>query len=163
MTGTGNVNATGGGGWDYHGGLGRIRIERIANTSGYQVSPDPSIVNLTPASSALLWPPSEAPTVEIVSIGGVAAPGDPRAGFGSLGPDVALPETTTTQVEIHTVNVEQASQVQVRVSKRTNGTYTTTDAVFDSILEASPLKIKWLADVPVANGYSAVQVKVVRP
>lgn len=162
MAGAGVVNAIGGSA-NFAGGNGRIRLERVANSSNYQVTPDPSVVNLAPGATALIWPPPEAPQVEVISIGGEAPPADPRAGFGSLGADVALPETTTTEVVIETTNVEAASTVEVRVTPRTNTGYSTTVASLVSTVSADPLVLHWSADVPVTNGYSALQVKVVRP
>ena len=88
---------------------------------------------------------------------------DPRASFGSAGADVALPETSSTQVVIETTNVEQASQVQVRVAPRANGNATVVNATVASVVSPSPLVVRWTASLPVNAGFSAVQVKVVRP
>ncbi len=162
FSGAGTLQAIGGG-TQYVGGLGRIRIERVTNNATGPVVPDPSLVPLTAGDTALLWPPTTAPQVKIVSIGGTAAPADPRAGFGSTGADVALPETSTTQVIIETTNVETASQVQVRVAARANGNATVVDAAVTSTVSTTPLVVRWAASLPVNAGYSAVQVKVVRP
>ena len=134
LVGAGRVNATGGSGWQI-----------AAN------------------DTALLWPPSDAPEVKIISVGGAAAPADPRASFGSAGADVALPETTTTQVVIETRNVEQASQVQVRLTPRANTNASVINAAVSSVVSTTPLVVRWTATLPVNVGYSAVQVKVVRP
>jgi plastocyanin len=165
LAGTGILNALAGRGGRYAAaGLGRIRIERVDNNNTLQVNPDPSVVPLTDGDTALVWPPADAPTVKIVSIGGVAAPDDPRASFGTHGADVALPETTTIQVVIETTGVEQAAQVQVRLTPRSNGDAVVVDATMDSVVAPGPPEIlRWIADVPVGNGYSAVQAKVVRP
>jgi len=63
-------------------------------------------------------------------------------------------------VIIETVGVEQASQVQVRLTPRSNASFSTVDAV-----AGTPVGnvIQWTADIPVGNGYSAIQVKVIRP
>jgi hypothetical protein len=159
LTGTGKLTAAGGGGWQT-GGSGRTRIERVNNSNSLQVVPDPSVVPLNANDAALLWPPANAPTVRIVSVGGAAAPTDPRAGFGSAGADVALPETTSTQVVIETTNVEAASQVQVRVTPRANSTATVVNATQSG---GAPPTLTWTATLPVNVGYSAVQVKVIRP
>lgn len=160
FTGAGIVQAIGGAN-GYAGGLGRIRIERVANTATGAITPDPSLVPLTAGDTALLWPPVGAPEVRILSIGGTAAPADPRASFGSVGADVALPEAASTQVLIETTNVEQASQVQVRVSPRANANATVVNATVSTVV--SPTVLQWTATLPVNVGYSAVQVKVVRP
>ena len=162
FAGAGAVQAIGGSN-GYAGGLGRVRIERVANSATGAITPDPSLVPLTAGDTALLWPPAGAPEVRVVSIGGAAAPTDPRASFGSAGADVALPETTSTQVIIETTNVEQASQVQVRVAPRANGNATVVNATVASVVSPSPLVVRWTASLPVNAGFSAVQVKVVRP
>ena len=162
FAGAGLVQAIGGAS-GYTGGLGRIRIERVTNTATGTPIPDPSLIPLTAGDTALLWPPPGAPEVRVVSIGGAAAPADPRASFGSAGADVALPETASTQVVIETTNVEQASQVQVRVAPRANGNATVVNATVASVVSPSPLVVRWTASLPVNAGFSAVQVKVVRP
>ncbi len=162
ISGTGTLGAAGGTGWQ-NGGLGRIRIERVSNSGTLAIAPDPSVVPLTAGATALIWPPSTAPQVKVVSIGGVTAPADPRAAFGASGADVALPETATTPVLIETTNVEQASTVQVRLTPRSNGNATVINAAVSSVVSTTPLVVRWTADVPVSKGYSAVQVRVVRP
>ena len=46
LSGSGAVQANGGSGWSYHGGLGRLRLERATNSSDYTITPDPSVVTL---------------------------------------------------------------------------------------------------------------------
>lgn len=161
LAGDGIVESLGGGGVQADNGV--IRVERIVNTNTLQVTPTPSVIPLTDGATALIWPPADAPTVQIISIGGENAPADPRATFGTTGADVTLPEVTTVQVVVETTGVEQASQVQVRLTPRNNAGFTTIDAVLDTIVSNDPLVIRWTADIPVNNGYSAVQAKVVRP
>jgi hypothetical protein len=127
------------------------------------VNPDPSVVPLQPGDTALLWPPSGAPEVKIVSIGGQNIGPDPLASFGTFGPDAALPQGTSTQVLIETTNVEQASQLKVRGTPRSNANFTEVNAAVSSVVSTTPLVIRWTATLPVQVGYSAVQVKVIRP
>ena len=162
LFGTGTVNALGGGGWQT-GGMGRIRIERINNENTLVVSPDASLVDLPIDTTATLWPPDTAPSVKIIAIGGENSPANPRAEFGTAGADIVLPEVSTTQVVIETTHVEEASQVEVRLTPQFNATYTAVNATVDTIVSTDPLVIRWTADIPVNIGYSAVQVKVVRP
>lgn len=164
LTGTGFLQARGGaGGQNYSASVGRVRIERAVNSNDITVVPDPSVIPLADGDTALLWPPSTAPEVKIVSIGGSDVPADPHASFGTSGPDVALPETNSTQIVIETTNVEQASQVIVRSTPRNSNNPALINAAVDTVVSTSPLVIRWTADVPVNIGYSAVQVRVVRP
>ncbi|MCW5559108.1 MAG: hypothetical protein KIT22_14925, partial [Verrucomicrobiae bacterium] len=161
INGTGSILATGSS--VSGGGVGRIRIERSSTSSQLIVTPDPSVVDIPDGSTALLWPPSGSPEVRIVSIGGAEAPADPRAAFGTLGADVAIPITQNTPVVIETRNVEEASQVLVRGTPRMAGNFSETNATVSSIVSADPLVIRWVAALPVQAGYSAVQVRVIRP
>lgn len=145
------------------GGLGRIRIERVNNSNTITVNPDPSIIALGPSDTALVWPPSDTPQVKIVSIGTQNVPADPLASFGTTGADAVLPQTSSTQVLIETTNVEQASQVRVRGTPKSNVNYTEVSASVSNVVSTTPLVVRWTATLPVNVGYSAVQVKVIRP
>ncbi len=145
------------------GSLGRIRVERAANTSSLQLTPDPSVVTLPPGATPLIWVPVDGPTVRVVSVGGNTASADPRAGFGAIGADVVLPRVSSTTVVVETTNVEQASVVTVRATPRSNGNFTQADASVTTVVSEDPLVLRWTANVPVQDGYSAIQVKVVRP
>jgi len=161
LAGTGKLTASGGTSATSIGGLGRIRVERVTNGGTVQIVPDPSVVPLNSGATATIVPPAGAPEVRIVSIGGQPVPADPRAGFGAVGPDVALAETASTQIVIETTNVEQASQVQVRLTPRANANATFVNATVSNV---AGQVVTWTANVTGLNvGYSAVQVKVVRP
>ncbi len=162
VSGTGFVRALGGGGYRA-GGLGRIRVERVTAEGSLQLSPDPSVVPLLAGDTPLIWLPTTGPVARIISIGSVAAPADPRASFGTYGPDVALPQSTNAQVVVETVNAETASIVKVRVTPRANANYTETTATLTQTNSQNPLVLRWTATVPVNNGYSAVQARVIRP
>lgn len=162
LAGGGLVRALAGGGYR-SGGLGRIRIERVINSGNPQVTPDPSVVTLEAGSTPVIWLPAEGPTARIVSIGTASAPADPRASSGTYGQDVTLPQVTTTPVIVETTNAETASTVKVRVTPRANGNYTETTATLTQTNSTNPLVLRWTANVPVNNGYSAVQARVVRP
>ena len=165
LVGNGTISAVGGAadGSREAGGVGRIRIERVSNANSLKLVPDPSVVDLVENSTALLWPPAFAPEVRVLSIGNTNAPADPRAGFGAVGADVTLPLTQNTPILIETKNVEKASQVLVRLTPRYNVKHSEIAATVQSIISNDPLIIRWSAILPVTPGYSAVQVKVVRP
>jgi hypothetical protein len=163
LRGGGQIKAIGGG-KSYYGGQGRIRIERATNASSLVITPDqPSVVPLEEGATPLIWLPDDGPRVRIVSIGNQVPPADPRAAFGAQGADVTLPQASSSQVEIETTNVEQASAVRVRVTPRANGNFTETWASTNWVVSTNPLVVRWIANVPVNSGYSAVQVRVVRP
>jgi hypothetical protein len=165
LDGRGLVEAVGGTGKGAAGGgAGRIRVERVetVETIEHKVgfSPDPSTVTLVPGHVALLWPREADPSVRILSIGERSVSSDPRAGFGAFGPDVALALTNRTFVSVETRNVETNSQVIVRLTPRANGTSLEVNA---GLVGSDAGALRWLAELPVKPGYSAVQVRVVRP
>ena len=162
LSGSGAVETIDGGG-SQRGGLGRIRIERVTNVNNLQITPDPSVVTLPSEATPQIWLPTNGPTVKIVSIGGNPAPADPQAGFGAIGADTVLPRVSSTTVVVETTNVEQASVVTVRATPRSNGNFSEATATVTQVVSEDPLVIRWTANVPVNDGYAAIQVKVVRP
>ena len=164
LAGAGSLYALGGAG-THQGGYGRIRVERGTNTTGLNLSvnPAPSVVELSAGATPLIWVPTNGPSVRVVSVGGNPAPTDPRSGFGAIGADVALPRVSSTTVVVETTNVEQASVVTIRATPRANGNYTSATASVTQVVSQDPLVVRWTANVPVQDGYSAMQVQVVRP
>jgi hypothetical protein len=168
LTGTGTLRALGGAVYNYNhegaGGLGRISVSRVTDTSNIDVVPQPFVVTLLPEAVPQIWPPADAPTVVILSVGGVAAPADPRAGFGTVGADIVLPRTATTTVVLRTTHAVTNSVVTVRATPRANGNYSEVIAKPTQIVTEDPMVVLWTAEnVPVLDGYAAVQAKVVRP
>ena len=100
-----------------------------------------------------------------MSIGGEAAPSDPRAALGAAGADVSLAETSTVEIIAETTNVEPESQVIVRLSARNNDVdpEVITAVRIDPPLSTDPLVYQWSANLPVNAGFSAVQARVIRP
>lgn len=138
-------------------------MERHINTGSVVVNPAPSTLDLTAGATVLLWPPAGAPSARVVSIGGVDVPTDPRAAFGTYNPDVALPLVANTQVVIETVNIEQLSQIKVRITPRDSANHTEVTATFSTTVSADPLTLRWTATVPTNMGHSALQARVIRP
>jgi hypothetical protein len=180
MVGSGSLSAVGGrNGWSVAGN-GRIRLERVSSSNTINVVPAPSSLDLTDGALALTWPPANAPKATVVSVNSVAVTSDPKASFGASTPDASLPLVSSAEVIIETENVEESSQVVVRITPRiglvrnvrdSNGNQqartladaTEVVAVVKEVLSASPLKIRWRATVPTLPGYSAIQARVIRP
>ena len=172
LLGSGIISAAGGDGAGSASGNGRIRLERITNNNTIVVVPAPSVLDLVADSTVVLWPPAGAPKAKMVSVGNANAPSDPKASFGTLAPDVALPESSNAEVIVETENVEAASQVIVRITPR-NGMVlgsqiindaTEVTAVLDTAFTPpSPGILRWKATVPTLPGHSAVQARIIRP
>lgn len=145
------------------GGLGRVSIQRVTAGVNLQMTPEPHVVALTDGSAPLIWLPTNGPSIRVVSIQDIPASADPRAEIGALGADTVLPQITSATVVVETTNVEKASTVKVRATPRSNGTFSETEAAMTTVVSEDPLVLRWTANVPVMDGYSAIQAKVVRP
>jgi hypothetical protein len=163
LVGGGVFDVRGGEYWN-SGSPGRIRIERVSTDGNLAFNPlNPSVVPLQAGATAQVWLPTNGPSVRIVSIGGVAAPADPRANFGGAGADVSLPQTDTVPVLLETTNVEDAATVKVRFMPRANAQLVERSATLQQVVSASPRVIRWTVDLPTTGGYAAIQARVIRP
>ncbi|MEI7940383.1 MAG: hypothetical protein WCK27_27190 [Verrucomicrobiota bacterium] len=133
------------------------------NTFTPEPIPAPSVVVLSAGATPVIWLPSNGPTVRIVSIEGKSAPADPRAEFGAIGADIVLPQVANVTVVVETTVAEDASTVTVRATPRSNGNFSERVASLTQVVSEDPKVIRWTANVPVSDGYAAIQVKVVRP
>ncbi len=170
LNGSGSMNAAGGSG-RYSAGVGRIRLERTITSGTLTITPAPSVIDLADGNTAKLWPGTDAPTAKILSVNSVQAPADPKASFGSFTPDVALPLVSQVEVIVETENVENASQVFVRITPRNGMTVagaaqtdaTEVAATVDQQIATNPLTLRWKATLPSLAGHSALQARVIRP
>jgi hypothetical protein len=104
----GTINVAGGSGGSYSGNTGgagaagRVRVEAFTNTLVANMTGGiaASVSTGSPTSVTL----SNSPTLQITSVGGVAAPASPTGSF--FAPDVVLPGTTANPV---TVNISAAN------------------------------------------------------
>ncbi|MCF7733878.1 MAG: hypothetical protein K9N23_19480, partial [Akkermansiaceae bacterium] len=172
IDGDGTVSAIGGNG-GYDGGMGRIRFGRVTNSMGNvanQVIPPPSVIDLLPNDTALVFPPSDAPAAKIFSIGGQEIVDDPAASFGAEPADAKLDETALnaegkTLVIIETENVSDNSEVTLLLQPRIDSALGQEALTFPATRDATfvdPIKDRWTVEVPVAIGYAALQVRVDR-
>ena len=114
---TGGIGGPGNGGGT--GGAGRVRIEAFTNTLGANFGsvPPAAVSSGQPTTVAL----SNAPTLLISSIAGVAAPASPTGLFST--PDVTLPAGTTNPVSVAITasNIPLGTVVTVTVSGVNDG------------------------------------------
>ena len=172
IAGGGTVSATGGNA-NKDGGLGRVRFERVTNSMTNvtnQVIPSPSVIDLLPNDTGLVFPPVDSPTAKILSIGGQAIPDDPSASFGAEPADAKLAETDLdaegeTLVVIETNNVSDNSEVTLVIQPRVSGNGSKSNFTFEATRDAGyvdPTKDRWTVEVPVSIGYAALQIRVNR-
>jgi hypothetical protein len=153
ILGAGPVYANGSG-W---AGNGRIRLEGNTISLTNTISPSPSSVML--AGAPQIWPETTHPTATIVSIGGQAISGDPRASLVGGQTDLSLSQTGTTEVIVQTSNVSPAATVTVKVVPVLSSNFSV-NATLDS---GTTTTATWKASVTLPQGAAAFQVRVALP
>ena len=166
LNGTGMLTCAGGkAGYADPGGVGRIRIETVNSIlTVTNVVPGPSLLTLSPGATPPIFMPPTGPAVVLETINGQPVPADPFSGFGNRPADVILPQTSTLTLSALTTNVESGATVQFRLTPRANDNYTFV-TVTNPPVAVSPdgSVLRWVAaNVPVNNGYAAIQAIVQR-
>ncbi len=116
ILGSGTVQATG-------GDNGRIRLE-ATNASSLNVSPFSTVVS--PTFPATIWPASNAPTVQVVSVSNsvinlLSFPADPKAVMATSGDDLTIVTTNTVVIRLVTANFPTNGNVNVYIKPRDGG------------------------------------------
>ncbi len=138
------------------GGDGRIRLE--VNSSTFAHPGSPVYTSGMPGQTAELWPDPGAPVVRLITLSGVPVPAHPIANLIDFAQaDVPVTTEDFAQLVLETENVDDQASVLVRVTPivGTNDDYpafhiSTADGVST-----------WHADLPLGQGFSAIQVRVV--
>lgn len=161
LQGAGSLQANGGlgAGASGNGSPGRIRIE--ANGGNFTGSTSPAASPALAGPLAVVWPPASAPRLRILSVGGVAAPADPRASFA-----FPLPDITTTElaplIVLEGENVPLDWQVTVRIIPLSGNNITLTITAPDP--GSTPALSTWSVVAPLLpNGVSAIQARAFQP
>ncbi|HOC30855.1 MAG TPA: hypothetical protein PKK84_01260 [Armatimonadota bacterium] len=145
------------------GGKGRIRIEAntIPTSSTLNIAPEPS-KQLPPDDPVLLWPPDNAPTARVVSVGSVPVPvpDTTKELLSNLGPgaaDLAFTNASLIPVIIETKNINPATSV---VTLRMTPRFGNATPVVASFTSGDTTSALWVATVILPQGYTAFQARV---
>ena len=147
-----------------NGSVGRIRLE--ANTLNFRgiASPVASLKAPLDVSDPVIWPPSSAPIVTILTIGGLSVPSDPRAGMVSPPADVNLATTGAAVVTLQVQNAPTNSTVLVRLIPRQGTSNASTEFPATFTGGNSTLWTCTAAGVTVGTaGFTALQARVILP
>jgi len=98
--------------------LGRVRLE--ANTASTAISVNPPTIAVSP-SPLIIWPATNAPTVQIVSVASLSTPADPLARMSVAGDDLTLATTNTVAIVLQTLNFPTNGTVNVYIKPRNFG------------------------------------------
>lgn len=163
VTGGGQVTALGGYGYHY-GAPGRIRVE--ANLITLSDLGNPAYTIGVPGGSPRIWPETDTPTVEVISMGGVPIPADPRAAFTFPGTDVSFQTAATYELVVRARNVPLGAGTAIRaraVDRSEPGAPPFNDFVNAAFDSGDDTESIWKAQVPLNNGYAAIQVRATFP
>jgi hypothetical protein len=143
IAGNGSVNS---------GFQGRTRVE--ANSISSQLTITPNAALVSPGSPPLIFPPTNSPTVSIVSIAGLAAPADPRANV-TASPDVSFATNNAGPVTVvlQTQNFSTTGSVSVRVVP----VYGASSSLSASYVSGTSASATWQLTAPIPLGYCVLQ------
>jgi len=154
ISGSGTLSAVGGDA----AGDGRVRIQ--ANNYAAALVASPETVVETPGTPVKVWPTASLdPSTRIVSIGGNAAPADPRASMGLPGADTQIGTSNAVNVVIETKNLPTNSEVFLRVVPR-HGNSFELSAIHSSGTQTSST---WNVAAVLPKGYNSLIVRAVSP
>lgn len=153
VLGAGSITAVGGT-IGQTGAAGRIRIEGNSVSASLSTNPLPSAV--APGATAQIWPAESAPSVRIVSIGGVPVPAEISGRLNAAAdvlPDI-LPASQVVVLE--TKNVATTAAVRLRVAPLSGDAYTV-PCTFSSGDVNTAL---WAVSITPTPGSTAFQARV---
>jgi hypothetical protein len=137
----GTINIAGGTSGTYFsttggaGAAGRVRVEGFTNTLAANMTGGVGASVSSGAPTSVTLPNS--PSLQITSVGGVAAPASPAGSFSA--PDVVLPGTTTNPVTVNisATNVPVGTTLSVTVVSFMGASSTSTSTALSGTLSAS--------------------------
>jgi hypothetical protein len=110
--------------------------------------------------TAVVWPPSGSPGLQVVTVGGQPVPADPRAQFITPG-DVYLNTTGTVDVDLEATNMPLDWLVGIRVVLRSGGGYTVTA----NYVDGDSITSSWRATLSAlpTSDFAAIQARASKP
>jgi hypothetical protein len=137
---------------------GRIRLEGSTVSSNLLVNPYNGTVQ--PANPPVIFPATNAPTVTIVSIGGLAAPADPKARLDfNVDDDLTLATTNSVTIQLQTANFPTNGVVNVYIKPR-NATQTVLQATLDGgTTNLANWHVSTVLNNGINQGHTVIQVR----
>ena len=92
---------------------GRIRLE-ATNTTGLNLNLNPPTIVFSPFPFTI-WPATNAPTVQVISVAAQSAPADPKAAMSASGADLAIANLNPITILLQTSNFPTNGTVNVYI------------------------------------------------
>ncbi|MCK4625610.1 MAG: hypothetical protein KAV00_09895 [Phycisphaerae bacterium] len=140
-------------------GKGRIRVE--ANLIDLDDPGSPAFTQDFPGETATVWPAETAPSLRILSVGGLDVPTDPRASLSFPRADVTLDQTPmpVELIAVETTNVPGNWRVVVRIVPKLGEDFT----VEAGRVSGDDTTSLWHAYVELSSGFSVMQARTYDP
>jgi len=148
-----SLSARGGHGYSFSGtgeaSYGRIRLEAFQQKfTGGTIDPAPFFATPGP-----VFPPASAPSVRIVSIGGVSVPANPTASF--ISPDVTLDNAATITIQLAGSKVPVGTVVHLTLTPETGAIVNVDSTPLAGTFDSSTAT----ASVTIPHGFSRFSVQ----
>ena len=133
---------------------GVIRYE--SNSISLEHAGDPPATMDLVGTTAVLWPESDAPRLEVTTVGGCSVPADPRPNFSFPQQDVSLATSDPVTIQLIGHYVPLDAVVTMRIASNIMATSTTLQATLTGgTLESST----WETSTVLPNGIMAMQAR----
>jgi hypothetical protein len=135
---------------------GRIRIEANSTSASLTANPVTGTASPTPL---VIWPAPTAPTVQVISVGGLSAPLDPKASLTGPSSDVTINTTNIVTIVLQSANFPTNGTVNVYVKPR-NAAQSIIPATYVS---GNTTLANWQVTTTMLPAYSIIQARAVAP
>jgi hypothetical protein len=163
ILGSGLLAALGGNsGWP--AGNGRIRLE--ANSVANGITVNPSTVGVAPANPPVIFPTTNAPTVTVLSVAGLAAPADPKAIMSpnTGADDLAIAATSAVTIQLQTMNFPTNGTVNVYIKPLYSAQSILPAAFVSGNTNQAIWQVSTVLPYPTASqGHTVIQARAVAP
>lgn len=145
-------------GANFDGAVGRIRVESNQIVGAGVSTPPASTVVV--GSTGTIWPPASAPTVRVVSVGGIPVPADPAAEMSFPAADLVIDSDQPQSIVLETRNVPLDWIVSLRINPK-NGP--PSQEISASLTGGNEKLATWTVTATLNNSYSSMQAKAKKP
>ena len=133
---------------------GRVRLE--ANTASTALNITPPSVAVAPVP-LVIWPATNTPTVQIISVANLSTPSDPLAKMSPAGDDLTLATTNTVAIVLQTSNFPTNGTVNIYVKLRNYS-----QSIFQaSFVSGNTNQAIWQLNTILPASHGVIQVRAV--
>jgi len=140
------------------GTVSAARTRTEANSISPQLVITPNTVAVPPGTTPVVWPPTNSPTVSIVSVNSVNAPTDPLAAVATSS-DLYISTNSAVAILLQTQNFPPNGSVSVRVTPKYGNYWNVSASYVSGNFSAST----WKATTTPPSGFFVLQAHATSP